>query len=156
MEPGRSNDLVGSIHPPPAPYWDGERINDLRPRHWRTGRQGRPRSLPFVDEEVFSCDFRDAKAMAHALRDALKNRSIETTHSEALELVAKAFGYDNWNILSAKIEAATARFDREHAVTAAAAAQGSTPPRDAVVLVLRQEPARRAQTDCGAVGLYLR
>jgi hypothetical protein len=24
---------------------------------------------------------------------------------EALELIAKAFGYDNWNILSAKIEA---------------------------------------------------
>ena len=25
------------------------------PRHWRTGRQGRPRSFPFADEEVFSC-----------------------------------------------------------------------------------------------------
>jgi hypothetical protein len=52
-------------------------------------------------------DFRDAKAMAHALRDALKSRAIETTHSDTLELIAKAFGYDNWNILSAKIEAAT-------------------------------------------------
>jgi hypothetical protein len=51
-------------------------------------------------------DFRDAKAMARALRDALKARSVETTHAEALELIAKAFGYDNWNILSAKIEAA--------------------------------------------------
>jgi len=51
-------------------------------------------------------DFRDAKAMARALRDALKAKAIETTHSEALELVAKAFGYENWNILSAKIEAA--------------------------------------------------
>jgi ClpX C4-type zinc finger/Glyoxalase superfamily protein len=49
-------------------------------------------------------DFRDAKVMAHALRDALKEKTIETTHSECLELVAKAFGYDNWNILSAKIE----------------------------------------------------
>jgi hypothetical protein len=54
-------------------------------------------------------DFRDAKAMAHALRDALKNRAVEITHSEALELVAKAFGYDNWNILAAKIEAAEPR-----------------------------------------------
>jgi hypothetical protein len=44
--------------------------------------------------------------MAHALRVALKNRAIETTHSYSLELIAKAFGYDNWNILSAKIEAA--------------------------------------------------
>src|ERR1700751_2513172 len=25
------------------------------PRHWRTGRQGRPRSFPFADGEVFSC-----------------------------------------------------------------------------------------------------
>jgi hypothetical protein len=51
-------------------------------------------------------DFRDAKAMARALRDALKSKAIETTHAEALELIAKAFGYKNWNILSAKIEAA--------------------------------------------------
>jgi hypothetical protein len=51
-------------------------------------------------------DFRDAKAMAHTLRDALKAKSVETTHSECLELIAKAFGYENWNILSAKVEAA--------------------------------------------------
>jgi hypothetical protein len=51
-------------------------------------------------------DFRDAKAMARALRDALSAKAVETTHTEALELIAKAFGYDNWNILSAKIEAA--------------------------------------------------
>ena len=51
-------------------------------------------------------DFRDAKAMARSLRDALKAKAIETTHTEALELIAKAFGYENWNILSAKIEAA--------------------------------------------------
>jgi hypothetical protein len=51
-------------------------------------------------------DFRDAKAMARALRDALKAKAVETTHSESLELIAKAFGYENWNILSTKIEAA--------------------------------------------------
>jgi hypothetical protein len=51
-------------------------------------------------------DFRDAKVMARALRDALKAKAIETTHTEALELIAKAFGYENWNILSAKIEEA--------------------------------------------------
>jgi ClpX C4-type zinc finger/Glyoxalase superfamily protein len=49
-------------------------------------------------------DFRDAKAMAHSLREALKAKAIQTTHSESLELIAKAFGYDNWNILSAKID----------------------------------------------------
>jgi hypothetical protein len=48
-------------------------------------------------------DFRDAKVMAQALRSALKYRAIETSHSESLELIAKAFGYDNWNILSSKI-----------------------------------------------------
>jgi hypothetical protein len=50
-------------------------------------------------------DFRDAKAMARALREALKAKAIETTHTEALELIAKAFGYKSWNILSAKIQA---------------------------------------------------
>ncbi len=54
----------------------------------------------------FLRDFRDAKAMAQSLRDALKAKAIPITHSEALELIAKAFGYDNWNILSAKIDAA--------------------------------------------------
>src|SRR4051812_30658211 len=56
-------------------------------------------------------DFRDAKAMARALRDALKAKAVETTHAEALELIAKAFGYDNWNILSAKIESEPATSD---------------------------------------------
>jgi hypothetical protein len=51
-------------------------------------------------------DFRDAKAMAHTLRDALKAKAIETSHSECLELIAKAFGYENWNVLSAKVETA--------------------------------------------------
>jgi ClpX C4-type zinc finger/Glyoxalase superfamily protein len=51
-------------------------------------------------------DFRDAKTMAHSLRHALKARAVEITHSDSLELIAKAFGFDNWNILSAKIDAA--------------------------------------------------
>src|SRR5215475_8354457 len=51
-------------------------------------------------------DFRDAKTMAHALRNALKAKTIEIAHSESLELIANAFGYSNWNVLAAKIEAA--------------------------------------------------
>jgi hypothetical protein len=51
-------------------------------------------------------DFRDAEVMASALRDALKARAVESTQAEALELVAKAFGYESWNVLSVKIEAA--------------------------------------------------
>jgi hypothetical protein len=51
-------------------------------------------------------DYRDAKAMATSLRQALEGQSVTLTHSQSLELVAKAFGLDNWNILAAKIEAA--------------------------------------------------
>jgi ClpX C4-type zinc finger protein/glyoxalase superfamily protein len=50
-------------------------------------------------------DFRDTKAMAHSLRDGLNAKAVEITHSECLELLAKAFGCESWNVLSAKIEA---------------------------------------------------
>ena len=50
-------------------------------------------------------DYRDAKSMAKTLREALAARTIEITHSEALEIVARQFGAETWNILSAKIEA---------------------------------------------------
>ncbi len=65
-------------------------------------------------------DFRDAKTMARALRDALKAKAIETTHAETLELIAKTFGYENWNILSAKIDAAEAATSDERTITVAA------------------------------------
>jgi hypothetical protein len=68
-------------------------------------------------------DFRDAKTMAHALRHALRDRAFETTHSDSLELIAKAFGYDNWNILAAKIEAAEPR-----AALSTAGTSDSAPP----------------------------
>jgi hypothetical protein len=58
-------------------------------------------------------DFRDAKVMARSLRDALNAKAVQTTHSESLELIAKAFGYENWNILSAKIDAAQPRADAQ-------------------------------------------
>ena len=65
-------------------------------------------------------DFRDAKAMARALRDALKAKAVEITHSESLELIAKAFGYESWNILSAKIEAAEPPTSDEHGLSVGA------------------------------------
>jgi uncharacterized protein len=49
-------------------------------------------------------DFRDAKAMAQTLRDALKQRSVSLTHSESLELIAKILGFHDWNELSARIQ----------------------------------------------------
>jgi len=50
-------------------------------------------------------DFRDAKAMAQTLREALKTKSVSLTHSESLELVAKTFGLPDWNFLAARIQA---------------------------------------------------
>ena len=51
-------------------------------------------------------DFRDAKLMAKTLRQALADRDISLTHSETLEIVARQFGLDQWNILSAKLDEA--------------------------------------------------
>jgi hypothetical protein len=51
-------------------------------------------------------DYRDAKTMAKGLRRSLAELGTELTHSQSLELIAQAFGYDNWNILAAKIEEA--------------------------------------------------
>jgi hypothetical protein len=51
-------------------------------------------------------DYRDAKSMAKGLRRSLAAMGTDLTHSQSLELIAQAFGFDNWNILAAKIEAA--------------------------------------------------
>ena len=49
-------------------------------------------------------DFRDAKAMAQTLREALNAKSVSLTHSESLELIAKILGCRDWNALAAKIQ----------------------------------------------------
>ena len=46
----------------------------------------------------------DAKVMAKALKSRLERQDIDISHSQALEIVAAQFGFDNWNILAAKIE----------------------------------------------------
>lgn len=56
--------------------------------------------------------FMDAKLMAKLLRQALAERNIDISHSDGLELIARQFGLANWNILSAKIEAAGATGDK--------------------------------------------
>ena len=50
-------------------------------------------------------DFRDAKAMAQTLREALNVKSLPLTHSESLEVVAKILGFRDWHVLAAKIQA---------------------------------------------------
>lgn len=53
--------------------------------------------------------FLDSKAMARALRSALAERQIDISHSDSLELVARQFGFDDWNTLAARIEAGRPR-----------------------------------------------
>ncbi|TWF53045.1 glyoxalase superfamily protein [Neorhizobium alkalisoli] len=62
-------------------------------------------------------DFRDAKAMAKALREAMAEKQVEISHAQALELVAAQFGYDNWNILAAKIEVLEPKQERPEKIT---------------------------------------
>jgi catechol 2,3-dioxygenase-like lactoylglutathione lyase family enzyme len=45
--------------------------------------------------------FRDAKLMARTLREAMASRQVELSHSETLEIVARQFGYADWNLASA-------------------------------------------------------
>jgi ribosomal protein S1 len=56
-------------------------------------------------------DFRDAKAMARTLREALSAKGVTISNSEALEHTAKMLGARDWNTLSAAIEAARRRED---------------------------------------------
>ena len=46
----------------------------------------------------------DAKGMAKAVRAKLAEQGTEISHAQALEIVARQFGFDTWNILSAKLE----------------------------------------------------
>jgi hypothetical protein len=57
-----------------------------------------------VTKETDMRDYRDSKAMAKAMREALAERDVTVTHSEALEIVARQFGLANWNIMAAKID----------------------------------------------------
>jgi hypothetical protein len=45
----------------------------------------------------------EAKAMAKSLRAALAVKGVSLSHSECLELVSKQIGFNEWNMLSAKI-----------------------------------------------------
>lgn len=57
--------------------------------------------------------FMDAKLMAKLLRQGLIDRNVDLSHSDCLELVARQFGFANWNILSARIDTAQAKGEGE-------------------------------------------
>jgi len=97
-------------------------------------------------------DFRDAKAMAHSLREALKARSVSLSHSESLELVARTLGLPDWNHLAAHIQSSQ---PQPVASGAAAVASGAgtpiVPMRDLVLfpqmvapIFVGREKTRRA------------
>ena len=67
-------------------------------------------------------DFRDAKAMARTLREALAAKGVTISNSEALELAAKMLGERDWNTLAAVIDAA-----RPPPAPTAPTASGPTP-----------------------------
>jgi ATP-dependent Lon protease len=50
-------------------------------------------------------DFRDAKSMAHTLRESLTTKAITISHGESLELVSRMLGVADWNTLSALLQA---------------------------------------------------
>lgn len=47
--------------------------------------------------------FLDAKTMAKILRGVLSERGVIVSTSESLEIVSKQFGFQNWNVLAARI-----------------------------------------------------
>ncbi len=49
--------------------------------------------------------YKDSKSMAKSLRASLAARSVLLSHGESLEIVAKQFGFADWNTLSAKLHA---------------------------------------------------
>ena len=49
-------------------------------------------------------DISNAKSMARTLRTSLSERRIDLPHSTCLELVARQFGFSDWNVLSARLE----------------------------------------------------
>ena len=72
-------------------------------------------------------DYRDAKAMARRLREALAQRGLVLTHTDCLELIARSFGLKDWHVLAALIEAESP----------ADAAASDTPAWSGPVLLLR-------------------
>jgi hypothetical protein len=80
-------------------------------------------------------DFRDAKAMAHTLRESLTAKSVTLTHSESLELIAKVLGFHDWHVLSAKIQAdGKSATDKSAPEKTSPATPASTPERHEVAV----------------------
>jgi uncharacterized protein len=105
-------------------------------------------------------DFRDAKAMAQTLREALHAKSVSFTHSESQELIAKILGFRDWNVLAARIQASQPTATSVRATTSIPAGAGIPifPMRDLVLfphmiapIFVGREKTRRA-VECAIAG----
>lgn len=103
-------------------------------------------------------DFRDAKAMAQTLREALHAKSVSFTHSESQELIAKVLGFRDWNVLAAKIQASQPAMTSVRAAVPAEASIPIFPMRDLVLfphmiapIFVGREKTRRA-LECAMAG----
>jgi hypothetical protein len=61
----------------------------------------------FVRTEDRMRTYLQSKAMAKSLRDELAKKNISLSHSECLEIVARQFGFGEWNTLASKISIET-------------------------------------------------
>lgn len=105
-------------------------------------------------------DFRDAKAMAQTLREALHAKSVSFTHSESQELIARILGFRDWNVLAARIQASQPPATPVRATTSAPAGTSIPvlPMRDLVLfprmiapIFVGREKTRRA-LECAFAG----
>jgi hypothetical protein len=76
-------------------------------------------------------DFREAKAMARPLRQALAAKGVKISQGEALELIAKVLGERDWNTLAAKIEAEAQKLEPGPRPEPARPPTPPVPPRSA-------------------------
>jgi catechol 2,3-dioxygenase-like lactoylglutathione lyase family enzyme len=91
-------------------------------------------------------DFRDAKLMAKTLRAALAAEGANLSHAQSLELTAKAFGLDSWNVLAARIKA-------QEAAAPAARPGGALPDRVAQIELGCTDLAAARVFYCEVLGL---
>jgi hypothetical protein len=74
-------------------------------------------------------DYRDAKAMAQAVRAFLADHGVKITNSQSLELMAKAFGVADWNTLAAAIRGVVTAAPRTKVATPSATIDAGIRPR---------------------------
>jgi uncharacterized protein len=103
-------------------------------------------------------DFRDAKAMAQTLREALHAKSVSFTNSESQELIARILGFRDWNVLAAKIQATQPTSARSNTSIPAGAGIPIFPMRDLVLfphmiapIFVGRDKTRRA-VECAIAG----